>query len=385
MTAHALLSASASERWLSCPGSVALCRGLPDKSSKYADGGTEAHEMASRWLLGMPPGITSRQDRPEMVDFVEKYVDFVNEIKGDGQLLVEQRVDYSSYIGVRDSFGTSDAIIISSDGEEICVIDFKYGMGISVDADHNPQLQLYALGALNEYSALGDFKRARMIIHQPRLHHISEWSCSIAELLEFGKVAKMAALVATSPLNNPGDNLHPSVKGCRWCKASATCPALARKVEEEIEQGFDDITEALPVSTLIDELSAKMKAIPLIEVWCKAVRAEVERRLTEGEAVEGFKLVRGKMGNRKWTSETEAENALKLMRYKREEMYSFNVISPTAAEKLLSDNPRRWAKIEALITRSEGKLSVAPLSDKREAIDVSKAGLDFDVLSDNEE
>ncbi len=127
-----------------------------------------------------------------------------------------------------------------------------------------------------------------------------------------------------------------------------------------------------------------MKAIPLIESWCKAIRTAVESELLSGKPVEGFKLVRGRQGNRSWTSKDEAEELLKSMRLKQEEMYSFELISPTTAEKLLKDTPRRWSKVEALITRKEGPIGVAPENDKRPAFVIAQAGEGFDVVGDTE-
>ncbi len=392
MSEHALLSASASERWIACPGSVALCKDLPDTSSKYADEGTLAHELAADYLIfKCVPDVFYEKNMPEeMLVEVEKYYKQIQEYVGNGTLLVEKRVDYSEYIDVPDSFGTSDAIIVSEDGEELIVCDLKYGKGVTVDADENSQLMLYALGAINEFSALGDFKRVRLVISQPRLNHLSEWSCTIEHLMEFAGKAKHSAQIAkyiydNSDLLVTSENLNPSEDACRWCKAKSFCPALSNFVQQEIESGFDAITDELPVTTLIDDLAAKMKAVPLIELFCKAVRAKVEAELIQGKPVDGFKLVRGKAGNRKWTDEAVAEETLKSFRLKQGEMYTFNLISPTTAEKLLKENPRRWSKVEELITRSEGKLSVASADDKRPAIDVANIEAGFDVINNEGE
>ncbi len=261
MGEHALLSASGSERWMQCPGSLALSKGLPDKSSKFAEEGTKAHDLAAKILLGEDWCRGFYSD--DMIEEVQKYVDVVRDYAQGGMLFVEKRVDYSSFIGVPDSFGTSDTIIISGDGKEITIIDLKYGKGVRVDADNNSQMMLYALGAIDEFAALGEsFERVRLVIHQPRLDHLSEWTCTVDELMEFAGEAKKAAEIAMAVYNGTlpkvSSNiqfLFPSEKSCRFCKAKHICPALTSFVEQELESGFDDITETIPVSTIIDNLS----------------------------------------------------------------------------------------------------------------------------------
>lgn len=174
MSSHALLSASAAPRWMSCAGSVALTRDMPDQTSAYAEDGTRMHTAAAEMLLGQP--VSVRLDDEEL-DVVQTYVDYVTREAAGHQLLVEQRVDYSDVIGVEDSFGTSDAIILA--GDTIIICDLKTGRGVKVDAEENEQLMLYALGALEVFGMVGDFKFAKLVILQPRLDHISEWTVAI--------------------------------------------------------------------------------------------------------------------------------------------------------------------------------------------------------------
>jgi hypothetical protein len=380
-TQHALLSASSSERWISCPGSIALCKGLPDQSSKFADEGTKAHDLAATILSGpsAQQNITMDYDA-QMLEEVLKYTNLVCEFVQGGSLFVEKRVDYSNFIGVENSFGTSDAIIISENGKEIVIIDLKYGKGVRVDADNNSQMMLYALGAINEFDILGyQFERVRMVIHQPRLNHISEWTCTLGELMDFAERARNSALVAMACYNAPSimipqENLRPSEKACRFCKAKASCPALAESAATALGNGFDVITDEVSPETLL-----------LVEGWLKAKRAEIESRLLSGEKLNFWKLVRGRQGARQWASKDDAEALLKSMRLKQEEMYSFELISPTTAEKLLKDNPKRWARAEELIVRKDGAISVAPVDDKRPALVLAQADAGFDDVSINED
>lgn len=382
MTAHArYFQASSAARWLACPGSVKLCDGLEDTSSAYADEGTQAHELAAQILGGNPiAGYWDGAD--EMEDHVMGYVRRVRTIAGGHPFMVEQRVDFSHVLEQPDCFGTADCIVLA--GDEIQIHDLKYGMGVRVDAEENPQLMLYALGALRDYDMIADFRRARLVIHQVRLDHVSEWVVSIDDLQEFAWRAKAAADEALSekPFYQPGE------KQCRFCKAKAHCPALAEHVADTIGQDFENLDaaelKADPDRVGLNYLAHCMSAVGLIEDWCKGIRARVERELLAGNAIDGWKLVQGRKGARKWTSEQEAEQALRKMKLKVEEIYDLKVISPTSAEKLAKAGtigPRQWPALQSLITQSDGGLSVAPASDKRLAASPVASASEFEAIA----
>ena len=376
--AHAQLSPSSATRWMTCPGSVALTKDMLDTSSKYADEGTDAHELAALCLetntdavayLGrvLTEGHTVDDD---MARHVQSYVQYVRDLAEGGALLVEQRLPIGNLTGEKDAHGTTDALIAHPD--ELTVADLKYGMGEPVQADNNPQLQIYALAALRQYELAYDFKTVRMVIHQPRLGAVSEWVQTVEELEAFAvRVAESAQYT-----EDPDAPLVPSTKGCRWCKAKATCPAL----RAEVDALFEVVPEAAPEDTL----ATAMSKVDLVDAWSKAVRAETERRLLAGEPVNGFKLVQGRRGARAWGDKTEAEALLKKLRLKVDEMYDLSLISPTKAEKLHEAGtigPRQWSKVVELVTQSDGKPSVAPESDKRPAL-VTSAVSDFDDVTD---
>jgi len=386
MAQHSLLSPSGAHRWMRCPGSIGAESGLPDTSSKYAAEGTAAHELAAKCLeleanAEAVIGDTMTVDgydftvTADMAHHVNDYCKLVREYAEGGQLLVEKRVNFSEAIGVPDSTGTSDAIVIHPD--RLTVIDLKYGMGVKVDATENEQLQLYALGALHDYGLMGDFNEIVMVVHQPRLNHVSEWSIPVEKLEEFREAARRAAIEA---LDNREPRLNPGEKQCRFCKAKATCPALKAEISDAIggiatPADFADLAVADE-----DDVSRAMARVELVEQWCKAIRAEVERRLFAGEPVAGFKLVEGRRGNRAWSDEAAVEKLFKSFRLKQEEMYDFKLISPTKAEKILkTKNPGRWEKVDALTSRGDGKPSVAPATDRRPALAVSSS--DEDVLA----
>lgn len=402
--AHSKFSASSSHRWMTCPGSMVLESTQPNSSSSYADEGSAAHWVASEVLLGKltlagavgqewwAPGASKPVPiTQDMCDHIQTYIDTVKTY--GGELLVEQRVHYHNWLGCKkdEAFGTSDAVIM--DGDLITIVDLKFGMGVRVFAEENPQLMLYALGALYEFEMLGDFKRARMVISQPRLGHHDEWECDVAELHAFAAQAKAAVAEVQSAGKLEAlalySKLHVDEDACRFCKAKATCPALAAEVLETVTgqagdptQDFEDLT-GVHVPQADSFLSAAMSKVDLVEGWCKAVRAEVERRLFAGDEVPGFKLVEGKRGNRAWSDREAALEAMKSMRLKHEDIYSYSLNGPAPMEKLLKkENPRRWATLQALIVQPEGRPHVAPVSDGRPALSITPTADDFDDVSE---
>lgn len=386
--AHAKLSPSSAERWFGCPGSVALNEGAPDDSTQFAHDGTTMHHFAELCLTNGAMaaeyiGQTYSKDglstlfTADLAAAVQTYVDQINQLveSTGGNLLVEQKLPISDITGEADAHGTSDAVILCED--ELIIADLKGGQGWAVDAKENKQLMIYALAAYNCYSLVQDFSRVRLVISQPRLKAYSEWSLPVEELLAFGKEVNMAA----ETTRMPDAPLHPSTKACKFCKAKATCPALAR-------EAMNDFDVVKPEDASASHLSQVMAKAEMFEGWIKAIRAEVERRLLDGHTIPGYKLVQGKMGNRKWADAAEAEAVLKAMKLTVDEMYDLSLISPTTAEKLAGSGaigPRQWKKVIPLITRAEGTPSVAPESDKRPALAVAATADDFSVVQTAEE
>lgn len=402
---HARLSPSGASRWMTCSGSVRLEAPFPDRGSIFAEEGTAAHELAAAVLLSDKAAVdfigteiaVASNTYPvtrEMADFVQDYVDLVRAEAVGAELRVEQRLPIGQITGEEGAMGTADAVILDVANRNIKVIDLKYGRGVRVEALDNPQLQMYALGALDQYSIVGDFDTITMIIHQPRLNHVAEFHIPLEGLEAFREQASSAAAVVFEALEGDmtedwrAQYLNAGPKQCKFCKAKATCPALRMTVAEVVSRAsIDDFADCLPVAVEEDTdaayLGEAMDKVELVEGWCAAIRAETQRRLLANQSVPGYKLVRGRPGNNAWRDEKEVESLFKSFRLKQEEKYDFKLISPTKAKKLFIDNPRRLAKVEQLMHRPEGKLSVAPATDARPATTVAASADDFRGMTEN--
>jgi hypothetical protein len=223
----------------------------------------------------------------------------------------------------------------------------------------------------------------KLHIHQPRLEHEDEWETDIVTLDAFAaEVKKAADRVREAQKSNSLEGfLVPGKKQCKFCKAKATCPALASTVAQATGADFDDLTQ----SELIDpvDLGAAMEKTDLIEIWIKGVRAKVEADLLAGRKVNGFKLVEGKKGNRQYDDEAAVEAECKSMRLTQDEMYSFKLKSPAQLEKQLKAAPKKWERITKHIKQKEGKPSVAKANDPRPTYN-SNPSADFDDLVDED-
>jgi hypothetical protein len=421
MAEHALFSASAADRWMECPGSLALSDGLAGTTSKYAAEGTVAHQVLSRALAEGVAAETFRGDQidvdgfvfevdDEMIGHVQTTLDYITDIRGaDGAVMHDLRVNYAAALGVETdlAWGTLDVMVLR--GTELIVVDFKYGQGVLVSAERNRQIMLYALGALAEYGDLADIETVRLVIHQPRIDkRPSEDTLTVAELLEWARTeaaeratASLRAIAGRTTADDPSWaelHLRPGEKQCRFCPAKAICPALREDIMTTViwhspatadEFAAATVSSAVVVaSTTADWLAACLSRVDMIEDWCKAVRAESERRLLAGEALPGWKLVQGKQGSRAWSDAKQAEHMLrKVFRLPIEDAYYLKVISPTSAEKLAiagKIGPRQWSKLTSLISRTAGKPHVAPEADSRPALDVTPASADFQPVADGD-
>jgi hypothetical protein len=175
--AHAKLSPSSAERWMSCPGSVVLSEGMPEQTSKFAEEGTKAHGIAEAILR---EGLKFIDCEKDMLDYVNIYVDYVQSLAG--KLHVEQRVKINDVV-----YGTADAVVWQENEKHLHIIDLKYGAGVAVEIVNNLQLQIYALATLLTFKYPAEQVTATIV--QPRCPHSDGFIRSVTygndELIEF--------------------------------------------------------------------------------------------------------------------------------------------------------------------------------------------------------
>ena len=378
--AHAKLGASNAHRWLHCGGSVKAEQGFKDQSSPFAYEGTCAHELSELALfndkepqdwIGKP--LVENPDwivDEEMANYVQVYTDYCRAIsKGADEVFIEQRVSYNDW--VPEGFGTNDFGALFLKDKRIKIADLKYGKGVQVDADNNPQAMLYGLGTYAEFSWISDFDYVDIAIIQPRLDHISEWSISVKDLLKWAEWVSQRAEIA---LSDDAERV-PGEKQCRFCKAKGTCPALMKYTEDIIMADFDDLDDMPSPDTLTQEQLRKvLEHKGLIEGWLSSVETVVRERLESGQNFTGFKLVEGR-SIRRWDNESVAEEVL--AKVLGDNLYTKKMVSPAQAEKALKKDQR--AVLDGLVVKPAGKPTLVAESDKRPPINITDE--DFDVCS----
>ena len=364
---HSIYGPSSAHRWLNCPGSIKAESEMPEPpESEFASEGSAAHYLAEVCLkdgksttgfLGCAfPRFPDNPVDQEMVDYVQEYVSYIKDMGGHQEY--EQVVHYEEW--VPGGFGTADAIVTVDD--TLHVIDLKYGKGIPVYAEENPQGMLYALGALSERDSFQKFKLVVIHVHQPRLEHVSAWEVTPDALYEWAEHAKMQAKLCTSP----SAERIPGEYQCRWCKAKPLCSALAVRTENALMKDFKELELSTPTppENLRDvDLRFVLNSKALIIDWLNAVEAHVKNRIEKGEVFDGFKIVHGR-SNRKWSDEKEAEKILKKLL--KDKAYSKKLLTAPAAEKVLGKENK--GEISHLIVKPEGAPTLVPDTDNREAI-----------------
>ena len=362
--AHALLSASSAHRWLACPSSAVAAEAYPDQDTEYTREGTLAHEVAevvARDSIrpetgrgGFAPEVTQ-----EMLECAAGYRDYIQEqITSDNAIvLLEQRVDFSPWVPA--GFGTCDCIILQ--GGLLTIIDYKYGQGVPVSAEDNPQMRLYALGALNDYGIAYEVTRVEMHIYQPRINNVSATSLMVEDLLEWAEqTVKPIAQKAAK-----GKGGYKAGPHCKFCPHAGRCRELTKTCTEYVET--HDLRVAVPVLAP-HEIADVLQMEPLIALWLKKVKAQALDTLLDGGEVPGWKVVEGKLGNRKWTDELQVAEALKAAGYGRDEYTETKLLSPAAMDKALGKK-RAAELLEGYISRSPGAPTVVPETDKRPPLD----------------
>lgn len=394
---HSIFAPSGASRWLGCPGSLIPNLLAPDNSGYDAALGTVAHGVAEEWLTsGKRPKhrigdvewiinggrLYQIEIDLEMLDYVERYVDWC--LMLDGLMYIERKVDFSVLTPIPNQTGTSDCIVIQD--RKLIVSDLKYGKGVQVYAENNPQGLLYAYGAFLEYDWIYGFEEIEIRICQPRLEHFDTWLISREQLLEFGEFVRERAKLAWS-LDAPR---IAGSKQCTFCRVKADCPAMAKMAQDvtrlmfadefelqpdeitdlrqSIRDGGFDIDPPAPGKLSTSELAKIVQYRKAVEAWFKTVEVELWRRACEGQSVPGYKLVEGR-SNRAWKSEKRAERALVEAGLEETDLYTLKMVTPAQAETLLKNNGRKAKELpdilQKLVDKPPGKPSLVPLHDKR--------------------
>lgn len=364
---HALLSASSAARWLACPPSAIAAEAYPDQDTEFTREGTLAHEAAEWWASGGEGPGRDEWDM-DMLAAAQGYRDYIEEhiTAGDAVKLLEQRVDFSPW--VPDGFGTCDCIIIQDN--TLTVIDYKYGKGVAVDAKDNPQMMLYALGALNDYGFAYDIERVEMHIYQPRINNISTDVKTITDLMLWSEAIKPIAEKAAKGQGEYSAGAH-----CKFCPHAGRCRALTATCSTYVD------THGMSVEVPVlapHEVAEILERAPLIEMWLKRVKDQALTSMLNGEQVPGYKVVEGKLGNRKWTNELEVLAALEGAGYTKDDVTETKLLSPAVMDKAIGK--KKVAELlSSLIDRAPGAPTVAPDTDKRPVYDrLAEAQKDFE-------
>lgn len=372
---HALLSASGAHRWLLCTPSAKLEEQFPDTTSEAAREGTLAHELAELKVRNYfnPADISKRKLnaqikkmkenelwQDEMLGHTDTYIDYIRDVSiklpSRPYVAVEKRLDLSAY--VPEGFGTADCIMLQ--GVDLFVLDFKYGKGVPVSAEENPQMMLYALGAYRAYCFLYPISRIHMAIIQPRLDNISEWECTLNDLLKFGqRVSERAALAA----KGAGD-FCPGEKQCRFCRAKQRCRARA---DHNVRMAFSPDKGKMPPLITNEEVGRYLSEGEDVAKWLSDLKEWALAECLAGKQVPGWKAVEGR-GSRDWTDMDAAFEKLAKSGVTEEAMlWEKKPLTLAQVEKMVGKKDFQDAVGEFVI-KKPGKPALVKESDKREAI-----------------
>ena len=373
--AHAILSASSSHRWLNCPPSARLCETYEDKGSDYAAEGTDAHSLCEyklRLALGMEatdPTEHLTWYNEEMLDCANGYASYILELVeaaketcADPVVLIEQRVDFSRW--VEQGFGTSDAIIIS-DGT-LHVVDYKHGLGVLVEADNNPQMMCYALGALELFDVIYDIDTVAMTVYQPRRQNVSTFEMPKDDLYRWAD----EVLKPTAELAFAGDGNFLCGEWCGFCKAKHECRARAEANLMLAQYDFK-----LPPLLEDTEIEVILSRADQLVSWVNDIKEYALPQAISGKEWTGFKLVEGR-SNRRYTDEAAVTQTVTDAGF---DPYERKLLGITAMQKLLGKS-RFDELLSAYIEKPQGKPTLVPESDKRPVMNNAKT----DFMEEND-
>lgn len=381
---HAKLSASGAKKWLNCPGSVVMEAQFPDKSSAYAEEGTTAHSLGEAKIKLATKALTRAKYHKAIKDleitedmetYTDNYRDYVleryNAAKAktpDAQLLLEQRLDFSAY--VPGGFGTGDCVIVASGYLEI--IDLKYGKGVPVPVEDNPQLRLYAIGACEAWDYLYGIDEVTMTIYQPRLDNISTESITAEALYQWADDVAVKAELASSGTEEccAGDHCDEG-----FCKARPVCRAYAESCDKLAALDFKR-----PNLLSLEEVSEVLELSSRLCKWAELVKAYALEQALAGVKVPGFKLVEGRSSRSYALDDEEIIALLTEAGYSEDDLIIKRLRTVADMEKYLSKAVFNELLGEA-INKTTGAPTLVPIEDKRPEINsAASAAADFENL-----
>lgn len=369
---HAVLSASSSHRWLNCNPSARLEQEFEDHETEAAAEGSAAHALAEHKLRkalkmrSRKP--VSKYDSDEMDTYTDGYVEFVLEaleeakqLCSDPKVLIEQKLDFSCY--VPDGFGTGDCLIVAD--RLLHIIDLKYGQGVLVNAVENPQMMLYALGALRIFDCLYNITEVSMTIYQPRRENVSTWTISVKELNDWAE----QTLKPKAELAFKGEGEYSPGAWCQFCKAAVKCRARAEAKLQLAKYEF-----AKPPLLTDAEIGDILGKLDDLTKWANEIIAYAQdAAVSHGKQWPGYKLVESRT-NRKYTDEDAVIEAARSAGYT--DIFKKSLIPITEMEKLMGK--KTFAEVlGSLVIKPKGKPTLVPASDKRPAITTTGAKQDF--------
>ena len=367
MGKHALLSASSSHRWLRCPPSARLCEQYADKASDYAAEGTDAHTLGEYKLktaLGIKakdPTASLTYYSEEMNDCASGYAAYILELVetakktcADPVVLIEQRLDFSKY--VEGGFGTGDCVVIADGTLHIC--DYKHGTGCLVDATDNPQLKLYALGALELFDGIYDINEVCMTIYQPRRNNVSTYTVFKESLYQWAE----EILKPTAETDFAGGGEYNCGEWCQFCKAKYEC---RKRAEQNL--ALAKLEFKRPPLLEDDEIESILGKIDALISWASDIKDYALQAAIGGKQWFGWKLVEGK-SNRKYVNEDAVAEMVRSAGY---DPYERKVMGITAMEKALGKT-KFVELLGDLVEKPQGKPTLVPAGDKRPAIHNAK-------------
>ncbi len=371
--AHALLSASSAARWIRCTAAPHMEEKFPDTTSTYAKEGTLAHaicelklrkyaiEPMSQRTYSRRFNVLKKDElyQAEMDGFTDEYLEVIKRIMlqypSTPFVTAEKRVDFSQY--VPEGFGTADCIILH--GGDLHVCDFKYGKGVAVSAEGNPQMRLYALGALKAYQMMYAPKKVFMHIIQPRISNFSDDEMMVEELVAWGE---KIAVKAKEAYEGPG-TFAPSESACRFCRARQQC-----KARSEFYAAMEGTAKEKPDPHLItpEELGTYLTKAKALEAWAKDLQEYALTCCLAGKTVPGWKAVEGR-GSRSFDDQEAAFKVLMDHGIAEAVLYERVPLTLAKAEKIVGKKEFE-VLLGAHIVKSPGKPTLAPETDKRAAI-----------------